>query len=911
MSCHAERSEASEKTPLAEPLAQMLRCAQHDTAFCFPFVLLRKNTRAIFIPPPPSKGETRTRTNGTAFYFSIYLAAQKHPHAMSRLALQRIAENKKTKDPYLDLGCCGMTEVPEEIGDCTWLETLILSNEWQDFDLEKRSWETKTSQNEGENNNLRSLPPTLPRLLQLKKLVIAGDYSGQWGLSDLSPLQNLTKLTILDFRGNKVSELKPLQNLTNLTELNFSENQVNELPAFFRDFKKLDFLFLRENKFEVGAEIYNLDSAEQIEAILQWQASRARQDLRPILEAKIMFIGDSKKGKTHLIEMLLTGAFRPDIPTTHGIERHRLPDVTCPQGAVRVNVWDLGGQQFMRSTHQYFFTERTLYVLVAEAREERKDLNHWLQLAKEIGKESPVLVVVNKIDLDPHDLDRASLQTDYPNICDFVRTSIHDKPEAGIVALDTIRALREKIGAIVTDPRWMPGVYAERPSEWFTVKERLEALEKKEVDFISYADYEKLEHISSLEEAERRINLKLLASLGTVVTFEDKLKDIDNQVINPQWLLDGVYKILNDPTVKDERKGLFTYADLERILDDQKKNGEKRFPRTRYPFLLELMQSNGLCYPVENEKKTYLLPDLFSDAQPEKVWEYEDVMRFRYNYDTYPPDAFMTRFIVAKHADIVGEKRWRSGVVISNGTCSALVRRAFAREHIEVEVHGPDNERRDYLAVIRETFRKLHETYENLEIKREVPYKTVWLNFDYLLTYQRDNEHYFHPVLREAIPVAEILNGYRESRGEFPNRGYFEEKLGALERSQERTRQEARAGFKKADKKLDALTALSEQQLELLLENKAASEAFFQKMDAGVVSLLEKLPAGHPVAEKGNAYLKATDLKLKIKLGHELLGGQVEAEMSVDVKKIFRQMKKDALQIVADFRAGHIFLKPD
>jgi small GTP-binding protein len=270
---------------------------------------------------------------------------------------------------------------------------------------------------------------------------------------------------------NQVSELEPLQNLNKLTNLNFSENQVNELPVFFRDFKKLDFLFLRENKFEVGEEIYNLDSAEQIEAILQWQASRARQDLRPISEAKIMFIGDSKKGKTHLIEMLLKGAFRPKIPTTHGIERHRLPYVTCPQGAVRVNVWDLGGQQFMRSTHQYFFTERTLYVLVAEAREERKDLNHWLQLAKEIGKESPVLVVVNKIDLDPHDLDRASLQTDYPNICDFVRTSIHDKPEAGIVALDTIQALREKIGAIVTDPRWMPDVYAERPSEWFTVKE--------------------------------------------------------------------------------------------------------------------------------------------------------------------------------------------------------------------------------------------------------------------------------------------------------------------------------------------------------------------------------------------------------------------------------------------------------
>jgi small GTP-binding protein len=640
--------------------------------------------------------------------------------------------------------------------------------------------------------------------------------------------------------------------------------------------------------------------------------------LQPILEAKVMFVGDSKKGKTHLIEMLLTGTFSPDIPTTHGIERHRLPNVTCPKGAVRVNLWDLGGQRFMRSTHQYFFTERTLYVLVAEAREERKDLNHWLQLAKEIGKESPVLVVVNKIDLDPHDLDRESLQTDYPNICDFVRTCIFDKkgekPEDNIVALDTIENLRKKISALVSDPRWMPGVYDERPSKWFTVKEELEALEQKEVDFISYGDYENLEHIKSLKEAERRINLKLLATLGTVVTFEDRLKNIDTQVINPQWLLDGVYKILNDPAVKDERKGLFTYADMARILDDKKSNGEKRFPRTRYPFLLELMQSNGLCYPLENEKETYLLPDLFSDAQPEKVWEHKDVMRFRYNYDTYPPDAFITRFIVAHHADIVGEKRWRNGVVISNGTCSALVRRAFAREHIEVEVHGPEHQRREYLAVIRETFRHLHKTYENLKIKREVPYKDVWLNFDHLLKYERNNERYFHPDLEEAIPVYEILNGYaseRERRGEFPDREFFEEKFEEAERSRQQTRRKVDEGFEATNEKLDTIKELDERQLELLLENKAASEAFFQKMDVNMKALLEKLPASHPVAEKGNAYLKATDLKLKFKLGHELLGGQFEAEMNVDAKKIFRQLKKDAQQIIDDFRAGHIFTKPD
>ena len=31
-------------------------------------------------------------------------------------ALQLIEENKRTKDPYLDLGNCGLTHLPEELG---------------------------------------------------------------------------------------------------------------------------------------------------------------------------------------------------------------------------------------------------------------------------------------------------------------------------------------------------------------------------------------------------------------------------------------------------------------------------------------------------------------------------------------------------------------------------------------------------------------------------------------------------------------------------------------------------------------------------------------------------------------------------------------------------------------------------
>ncbi|MGX9727284.1 MAG: ADP-ribosylation factor-like protein [Candidatus Electronema sp. VV] len=81
-----------------------------------------------------------------------------------------------------------------------------------------------------------------------------------------------------------------------------------------------------------------------------------------------------------------------------------------PEGKIRLNVWDLGGQQFMRSTHQLFFTERTLYVLVTTARRERRELNHWLKLVHELAADAPVLVVINKIDLDDHDIDREPLR---------------------------------------------------------------------------------------------------------------------------------------------------------------------------------------------------------------------------------------------------------------------------------------------------------------------------------------------------------------------------------------------------------------------------------------------------------------------------------------------------------------------
>jgi internalin A len=61
---------------------------------------------------------------------------------MSELALKLIAENKakyaRGEDAsYLDLGNCGLTELPDLSG-MEWLETLILSDRWWEFDYGKK-----------------------------------------------------------------------------------------------------------------------------------------------------------------------------------------------------------------------------------------------------------------------------------------------------------------------------------------------------------------------------------------------------------------------------------------------------------------------------------------------------------------------------------------------------------------------------------------------------------------------------------------------------------------------------------------------------------------------------------------------------------------------------------------------------
>lgn len=682
----------------------------------------------------------------------------------------------------LDLSDAKLTSLPESMNELINLKSLSLyENCLKEFPKCIKYMKKLEYLNLNGNNEIKDIPDYLSELISLKNLaigpigldrfpVVVTKLENLEGLylqsnniklipEDIGKLINLTELSL---HGNKIIKLpENIGKLVNLTELFIQGNQIESLPESMKSLKKLREFSFENNKFNIPPEVEKLQITEVINEILKYQKAKKAGTLEPIHEAKVIFIGESNYGKTHLIELLQKGEIKRTINTTHGIERNNI-SIPYKGKDIKLNIWDLGGQEFMRSTHQFFFSERTLYVLVTLARRERKELNHWLQLANQLGNKAPVLIVINKVDIDSHDLDRKSLQRDYPNIIDFVRTSINDCQETDCTK--SLSELKNKIESIITNENLMPSVFEKRSSEWFRVKDVLEKLEQKGKDFITYEEYEELDFIKNLPKDERKINLKLLSMIGSVVSFVDDPRLLDTNVINPQWIMDGVYAIINDSLVKDTFKGKLCINDLERILQADK------FPKSRHIYLLELMKKFNLCYELKDQNGVFYIPDLFEDIEPTFDWNEEsDLMHFRYDYDDFSPDSFMTKFIVEMHHDIIDENRWRSGIYISNGTCQAKVYQSYSKNYINIEIKGNNQEKRNYLYSIREVFRKLHTPFPNMKITKELKYKGYWIDFTKLSKFEEKNKSYYHEELDEEIPVTDILNGYTsiyERRGD-------------------------------------------------------------------------------------------------------------------------------------------------
>lgn len=723
---------------------------------------------------------------------------------MSKLALKLIAENKKTRATFLDLGNCGLTAVPDEIGNLVWLEELSFSKEWSDsFDVGQHY----ESRNTADANNITQLSNVFHRLKKLKILRLNRqfdinddllDLSPLTGLSnlqeldvcgtgvfdlsplaslselqklivastkisDLSPLTGLSNLQVLNIHNTKVSDLSPLASLNKLQKLRFSKTNICDISPLaglgnlqtieFFDTQVIDLsplaslrnlqkLYIYDtNVFDLSplqsliegglpvTFIHPLDEGIYVKncpltnppveiaqqgnaAILNYFKEKQAQGVDHLYEAKLLLVGAGGAGKSSLLRRL----YQPELKdlleeseTTKGIAIHRhefeIKDSRYPEGRVfRLNVWDFGGQEKYRPTDTFFFTQRSLYVLLDDTRNDDKTVHdasfkYWLEAVDLLSDNSPVLIFQNEKGGRSKNIDLAGIKGKFDNVKHCCGGNLEHANAAD--------ALRREIETCVLN---LPHIGEELPKQWLVIRAAIEQQAQQHAT-ISKKDYFALYKKHLPFDHDKALHLShYLHDLGVFLHYQDDDLLSRTVILQNQWATEAVFKILDDETVK-AKLGRFTTADCQRLWQDSDYVD-------MHPELLALMEKFELCYLLQDSNpKKWLAPQLLPPSKPTELndWAKAGDLVLRYRYE-FLPKGMINRLMVRKHYYVPRpELAWLTGVLFERNGTQVLVELSAQGNEIVFRARGI--ERKDLLGAIAFELEALNATFKGLPEK--------------------------------------------------------------------------------------------------------------------------------------------------------------------------------------------------
>jgi internalin A len=653
---------------------------------------------------------------------------------------------------YLILNSNQITNIPEAIANLTNLTQLDLNSNKISQIPEAIANLTNLTYLDLSYNQITEIPEAIAKLTNLKQLVLNSNQITQIP----EAIAKLTNLIQLDLNSNQITEIpEAIAKLTNLTLLDLRYNQIKEIPEAIAKLTNLTLVDLRYNHIkEIPLEILNTNDAKEI---FNYLRQIRTSETRPLHEAKLLLIGQGSVGKTSLIERLIRNQYDKNQSQTDGLNVETW-NVQVEEKDIRLNVWDFGGQEIYHATHQFFLTKRSLYLLVCNCRtsEEENRIEYWLKLIESFGGKSPVIIIGNKKDEQPLDINRKALREKYPNIQAIIETSCQDN-----IGINELRT------TILQEIANLKEVYDLLPLSWFEVKQQLESMNK---DFITYNRYIGICHKNKIPEEQNQDQLiDLLHRLGLVLNFGEHPILKDTNVLKPNWVTEGIYALLSDENLKTQTKGIFTSADLTRILNP------KRYPTQRHSYLIGLMKEFQLGFALECHPPKFLIAGLLPKDQPEETELEGETLEFQYHYKVLP-ESIISRFIVNTHDKIHNQIYWRSGVMLQHQENNEIYNIARIKSDPEdkkifITISGRKETRRLFLGILREFFQKIHKSLPNIEITEWVPVpnnpKHQPLDYQELLGLEAMGEStIIIGKLKLKLDLRQLLDGYEslESR---------------------------------------------------------------------------------------------------------------------------------------------------
>lgn len=464
---------------------------------------------------------------------------------------------------------------------------------------------------------------------------------------------------------------------------------------------------------------------------------------KKINEAKVLLVGQGGVGKTSIVNRLKSSKFDAAEPITKGINIEELK-VNIDKEEYKLKVWDFGGQAIMHSTHQFFLTQRSVYILVIDARlgERENFLEYWLKLIESFGGDSPILLVINKIDQHILVINKKGIKNKYRNIVSIIETSC--KTGEGI------EKLKSDINKAVVS---LPHIHNYLPESWLRVREKIESYNK------SYLSYNKYQQICQSEGVEdQNILIEYFHDMGVIFHYKDDPRLEDTFILNPNWITAGVYKIVNSSELSINN-GILTLDLLQSILDSPD------YPKDKQLFIIELMRKFELCFELEDSKgNKFLIPELLTKQEPE-FDEVDGSICLEYHYNILP-QSIISRFIVRMHPFIFQNTYWRNGVILKFKENIAVVKSDTEDNKLVLKVSGNEDTRREFFSQLMFQMESIHKTIPSLKVNVKIPipnHPETLVDFDHLMRLADMGETTYIPEgHKERIDIWEVLGGFRQ-----------------------------------------------------------------------------------------------------------------------------------------------------
>eukprot|EP01103_Thecamoeba_quadrilineata_P004097 TRINITY_DN1381_c3_g1_i1.p1 TRINITY_DN1381_c3_g1~~TRINITY_DN1381_c3_g1_i1.p1 ORF type:complete len:1903 (+),score=318.22 TRINITY_DN1381_c3_g1_i1:778-5709(+) len=412
-------------------------------------------------------------------------------------------------------------------------------------------------------NRFECFPKELLTMSQLESLFLDNNQ-----ISLLPPeIAQMTNMRVLSLGNNQIRTISHAigQLSSTLLHLNLANNNLTGLPPQFGLLTNLECLQLEGNP-------YKPNISGGIQALLTF-LKETLAGSHALFRTKLMVIGQDNVGKSTLLRWITTKkkiTNRLDELSTDGVEISEwsfYTDRFNDKGGknkiqIDVSTWDFAGQDLYYTTHQFFLTPRSVYLLVFNMAlpEEDSRIEYWLQMIQTRAPDCPIVLAGTH--LDEAAGNRDSLHRDlwekygrrYPNINSiyFVSTQ-HPR---------SLEKLKDEIKSIILSLDYMGAPF---PSSFIELERLMKGERNRMPPLMNWSEYQSLASLCNIEPEELKVATKLLHNLGSIFHFDQRSGDLENMIIlNPQWLTNTMSSIITTKH-KYVKDGILAHNSLQYI----------------------------------------------------------------------------------------------------------------------------------------------------------------------------------------------------------------------------------------------------------------------------------------------------------------------------------------------------------